>query len=150
MFYGFPDDSVKNLPEMQETQVQSLGQEDALEEEMATHSSILTWKIPWTEEPGSWGGKELDTTENVCIQGVIFCSIVSASFFNTLAHDASDWNKYAHGCLSSFLHLSFSLFFFSVQSSSVQSLSHVRLFATPWTEACQASLSTPNSQSLFI
>ena len=38
--------------EMQDTQVQSLGQEDPLEEEMATHSSILAWKIPWTEEPG--------------------------------------------------------------------------------------------------
>ena len=43
---------VKCLPTMQETQVQSLGQEDPLEKEMATHSSILAWKIPWTEEPG--------------------------------------------------------------------------------------------------
>ena len=43
---------VKNLPAMQETQVQSLGQEDPMEREMATHSSILAWKIPWTEEPG--------------------------------------------------------------------------------------------------
>ena len=43
---------VENLPEMQETQVQSLGSEDPLEEEMATHSSILAWRIPWTEEPG--------------------------------------------------------------------------------------------------
>ena len=43
---------VKNLPVMQETQVQSLGQEDPLEKEMATHSSILAWEIPWTEEPG--------------------------------------------------------------------------------------------------
>ena len=43
---------VKNLPIMQETQVQVLGQEDALEEEMATHCSILAWKIPWKEEPG--------------------------------------------------------------------------------------------------
>ena len=42
---------VRNLPEMQETQVQSLGQEDSLEKEMATHSSILAWVIPWTEEP---------------------------------------------------------------------------------------------------
>ena len=42
---------VKNLPPMQETQVQSLGQEDPLEKEMANHSSILSWKIPWTEEP---------------------------------------------------------------------------------------------------
>ena len=40
------------MQEMQETQVQSLGQEDPLEEEMATHSSILAWKIPWTEESG--------------------------------------------------------------------------------------------------
>ena len=43
---------MKNLPAMQETQVQSLGQEDPLEKEMATHSSILAWRIPWTEEPG--------------------------------------------------------------------------------------------------
>ena len=43
---------VKNPPAMQETQVQSLGQEDTLEEEMATHSSILAWRIPRTEEPG--------------------------------------------------------------------------------------------------
>ena len=43
---------VKNLPAMQETRVQSLGQEDPLEKGMATHSSILAWEIPWTEEPG--------------------------------------------------------------------------------------------------
>ena len=52
----FPGGSVvKNLPAMQETQeiqVWSLGREDPLEEEMTTHSSFLTWKIPWTEEPG--------------------------------------------------------------------------------------------------
>ena len=44
--------TVKNLPAMQETWVQSLGQKDHLEKEMATDSSILAWKIPWTEEPG--------------------------------------------------------------------------------------------------
>ena len=43
---------VKNLPEMQETQVQSLGREDSLDKKMATHSSILAWEILWTEEPG--------------------------------------------------------------------------------------------------
>ena len=43
---------VKNLPAMQKTWVQSLGQEDPLEEEMATQSSILAWRIPWTEKPG--------------------------------------------------------------------------------------------------
>ena len=52
---------------MRETQVQSLGWEDLLEEEMASHSSILAWKIPWTEEADElhnpWGHKQLDTTE---------------------------------------------------------------------------------------
>ena len=50
---------VKNLPEMQETWVQSLGQEDPLEEEVATHSSILAWKIPQSEEPGGLQSMEL-------------------------------------------------------------------------------------------
>ena len=44
--------TVRHLPTMWETRVQSLGQEDLLEKEMATHSSILAWKIPWMEEPG--------------------------------------------------------------------------------------------------
>ena len=43
---------VKNLPAMQETQVQPLGREDPLEKEVATHASILTWEIPWTVDPG--------------------------------------------------------------------------------------------------
>ena len=43
---------MKNLPAMQETQVRSLGREDSLEKEMATHSRIFAWRIPWTEEPG--------------------------------------------------------------------------------------------------
>ena len=43
---------MKNLPAMQDTQVQSLGSEDLPEKEMTTHSSILAWRIPWTEEPG--------------------------------------------------------------------------------------------------
>ena len=44
--------TVKNLPAMKETQVWALGREDALEKEMATHSSNLAWRFPWTEEPG--------------------------------------------------------------------------------------------------
>ena len=44
---------IKNLPAMQETRIPSLGQEDLLEKEMANHSSILSWRIPWTEEPGT-------------------------------------------------------------------------------------------------
>ena len=56
---------VKNLPAMQETWVQFLGKEDALEKEMATHSTILAWRIPWTDEPGrlqSMGSQESDMT----------------------------------------------------------------------------------------
>ena len=57
--------SVKNLPVVQETRVQFLGQEDLLEKEMVTHSSVLAWRIPWTEQPGglqSIGSQKSDTT----------------------------------------------------------------------------------------
>ena len=60
--------TVKNLPAMQETWVQSLGREDPLEKGMATFSSTLAWRIPWTEEPGglqSMGLQESDTTEQL-------------------------------------------------------------------------------------
>ena len=57
---------VKNLPAVGEIGIRSLSWEDSLEKGMATHSSILAWRIPWTEEPGGlrpWGHKESDTTE---------------------------------------------------------------------------------------
>ena len=71
MIYGeedFPGGSViKNMPSVKKVQARSLGQEDSLEEEIATHSSILSWRIPWTEEPDglqSMGSqKDLDMTE---------------------------------------------------------------------------------------
>ena len=62
-------ETLKNPPAMQETQLWSLGRKDPLEKEMAPHSSILAWKIPWMGDPGRllhdspWGHKELDTTE---------------------------------------------------------------------------------------
>ena len=62
---------IKRLPTMWVTRVQSLSREDPLEKEMATHSSILAWKIPWTEGQRSlvgyspWGRKELDMTEQL-------------------------------------------------------------------------------------
>ena len=60
--------TVKNMPAMQETRVQSLGQEDPLEKGMATHSSILSRRITWTEEPSSpWSHKELHTTEQLTL-----------------------------------------------------------------------------------
>ena len=69
---------VKNPPAMQETQeiqVQSLGQKDALEEEMASHSIILAWRIPWTEKPGGyspWSYKELDTTKQLALSSFLY------------------------------------------------------------------------------
>ena len=63
----------ENLPAMKETKVQSLSQEAPLEKEMAAHSSILAWRIPWTEELGrlqSMGSQELDTTE--CLNASTF------------------------------------------------------------------------------
>ena len=58
---------VKNLAAMQETWVQSLGQEDPLEEEMETHSSILSWRIPWTEEPGRLQSLGLQKVRHSCV-----------------------------------------------------------------------------------
>ena len=63
--------NVKNLSAMQETWVGSLGWEDSLEKKRATHSSILAWRIPWTERSlagySPWGGKESDATERVTL-----------------------------------------------------------------------------------
>ena len=64
---------VKNLPAMQETCVPSLGWEDLLEKEVATHSSILAWRIPWTEEPGglpSMGSQRMNMTEQLLLNQV--------------------------------------------------------------------------------
>ena len=58
--------TVKTLPAMRETQIQSLGWEDSLEKGMATHSSVPAWRIPWTEEP--WGRWESDTTERQTVK----------------------------------------------------------------------------------
>ena len=98
---------VKNSPAMLETWVWSLGWENPLEKGMATHSSILTWRILWTEEPGglqSMGMKRVghDWVTNTNLPFDFYCS-----------------------------------------------LSHVQLFATPWTVARQASLFITNSQSLL-
>ena len=76
---------VKRVPTMRKTRVQSLGWEDLLEKEMATHSSILAWKIPWTEEPGRLqsvcgGHKESDTTERLHFCVIVITFITSIIF----------------------------------------------------------------------
>ena len=106
---------------MWETWVPTLGQEDPLEEGLATHSSILAWRIPWTEKPGRLEsrGPQRVWSNLSCIR-----AHVRAHTHEALKHN---------------------LLIFS----SVQSLSLVQLFATPWTAACQASLSITNFQSLL-
>ena len=67
-YRGFPGGSDgESLPAMQETRVQSLGWEDPLEKGMANHSSILAWRIPWTEEPCRPQSKESHTTEQLTL-----------------------------------------------------------------------------------
>ena len=71
---------IKNLPAMQETRVWSLDRKDGLEKEMATHSSILAWRIPWTEEPGGlqpmgsqWVGHDWATNTHTLSSSPLFC-----------------------------------------------------------------------------
>ena len=74
--------TVKHLPTMRETQVQSLGREDLLEKEMAIHSSILAWKIPWTEEPG-----------RATVHGVTESDMTDFTFISLSALTAYDWQE---------------------------------------------------------
>ena len=77
--------TIKNLPAMQETPVQSLGQEDLLEKGMAPYSSILAWRIPGTEESGRlcspWGHKEMDMTEQLTLPSFNYCFLACYKAF---------------------------------------------------------------------
>ena len=77
---------VKNLPATQETQVQSLGQEDSLEEKRTTHSSILAWRIPWTKEPGRLQSMELQRvgTEQLTLDPNQSFSVAKQSHLNAI------------------------------------------------------------------
>ena len=78
---------------MQETQIHSLGQEDALEEEMATHSSILAWGIPWTEEPG---GLQSMGSQRV---GHILAT-TPPPWWGVKGSEGSDWSSCSFSCLA--------------------------------------------------
>ena len=90
--------TVKNLPAMQETWVLSLGREGSLEKGMATHASILAWRIPWTEEPGgpqSWGRKSwtrpsTNTVSKIKHTPVFFSFSLPGSLLNSLTSRASE------------------------------------------------------------
>ena len=105
---------------MRESQVRSLGWEDPLEKEMATHSSILAWKMPWTEEPGR--------LQTIGLQRIRHDRATSLSL--------SILNRWYTTYVSHIVVV-------------VQFLSRVLLFVTPWTAACQASLSFTISRSLL-
>ena len=86
---------VKHLPIMRETQIQSLGREDPLEKEMATHASTLTWKIPWTEEPGrlqSIGSQRVGHYWLTSLHFLLMEAIFSFVFLN---HNFPDYLSYS-------------------------------------------------------
>ena len=96
---------IKSLPAIQETQVWSLSKENPLEKEMATHSSILAWEIPWTKEPGSLSymelHRELDTTKQLtlslsCISMVLLFTKVLQSLFLIIIAMFSSRSCHAH------------------------------------------------------
>ena len=106
---------LKHLPAMQETWVRSLGREDPLEKETATHSSILAWRIPWTEEPGGrslvgyspWGHKESDTTERFHFLSLLLYSKViprTQSDWSNLGHTIAPWPNKASRLTDSSTH----------------------------------------------
>ena len=109
---------VKHLPAMRETQAQPLGWEDALEKEMATHSSTVAWKIPWMEEAGrlqSMGCKESDTTERRHFH----------FYFSSQANSTPNFEKiqdlelsFCHCSRSSFIHFLNKYQFLQIDSSS--------------------------------
>ena len=118
---------VKLLPAVQETRVRSLGWEDPLEKEMATHSSTLAWKIPWTEEPGR--------LQSMGLQRVRHDWATSFHFTSTWEIGCILWSKYCQ------VYYKILLNFLGNIRLCPCLLSHVRLFATPWAVACQAPLS---------
>ena len=110
---------------MQETWVWSLVREDPLEKKMATHSSILAWRIPWTEEPSG--------LQSMGLQRVGHDWATSLSLFTLTFHTL--YSRIIEiPCSPMQTH-----FFFNC-NVDIQLLSHIRLFATPWTAAHQASL----------
>ena len=147
---------------MHETLVQSLGWADLLEKEMATHSRILAWKIPWTEEPGGLWSVRGVAKSRTRLSDFPFTFLLRQCQVGTfyMVHISAPGNTISQHHLK-FVPLRASLFCRQTQQcvhhhsltflqfSSVHSLSCVQLFVTPWTVARQASLSITNSRSLL-
>ena len=130
---------------------------------MVTHSSVLAWRIPGMAEPGgvpsmgshSWTRlKQLSSSSSSKLLQQILTALheLSGSWLEALGSSILSVSEY-NVCISSTMYLKFLITCLAFQFSSVQSLSHVQLFATPWTAAHQASLSITNSwnfQPLFF
>ena len=82
---------VKNLPAMQETWVQSLGWKDPLEKGMATHSTILAWRIPWTEEPGGQQSMGLQSQMHLTLSHFIYINIINKTLIFPIAFYLQPW-----------------------------------------------------------
>ena len=131
-----------NCHKAQETWVWSLGWEDPLEKKMATHSSILAWRIPRTEEPGRlWSMRSQRVRHNWASR--MPCSLLK--FQPSITPQSYCFHKLISSQLQSLHYLQSKVLY--LLFSSVQSLSRVWLFATPWTAAHQASLSITSSRT---
>ena len=144
---------VKNLPVMQETRVWSLGWEDPLEKEMATHSSTLAWRIPWTEEPGrpqSMGSQSQTLLCDYVHAHVHAWKEIFMFIGNLVSYKACHMAQPGKSSIENlFAQVKWPDSVFAEEIVVVQSLTCVRLFATPCTAVCQASLSFTISWSLL-
>ena len=94
---------LKHLPAMRETQVRSLGREDPLEKEMATHSSILAWRIPWTEEPGGLQSTGLQRVRHDWATSLFHLCILSLPIVNVMLHkEISPWSPARRDTITKF------------------------------------------------
>ena len=142
---------------MQEMWVRSLGWEDPLKDSMATHSSILTWEIPWTEEPGglqSTGSQRVGqdwTAEHTSTGSLAAAKSLQSCLSLCDPIDGSPPGSGVPGILQArtleWVAISFSSAW--KWKVKVKSLSHVWLFATPWTEAYQAPPSMGGSKKIL-
>ena len=124
---------VENLPAMQETRVWSLGREDPLEKEMATHSSVLAWRIPWTEEPGglqTMESQESDMTKQLNHQTVAI--LLTIILYKYLVYFCFVFQTFPFNVIMSFFqHSGLLILFFKVRETTLQVGGDIEMTASP-------------------